>query len=352
MTKPGYRIIAFQIFLLIGGLLVIEGVLRMKGYKPGDLAPNWLNFHPVDSIYDIHQFYTNSQGVLVADSNYWEAQKIHVNEEGFRSRDFNQIDTSKKKILFIGDSFTWGLSAKPLDSCFVDLIRGVTNYEVINLGIPATDPPQYALLASEYILRFKPEMVFVIFFMGNDLMQEDRMIRPGEPFYYYTNAGAVQADIDGRHFKSAADAYKYLVNEKYFLLHPNNCLEWIISKSALLSRLYSIRFRIKEKMEFERSIKDSHITKKYLKAIKDIARENHVPFKFVLIPEIKEADMSSEKSLKRYADILQDNDLRDDWLIPANTAGNFTPYPDAHLNNGGHKKYADFLLRFLSQNVK
>ena len=351
MSEKRKRIL-FQISFIAVAFLIIEVILRFKGYQPGDLKPNWLNFKPVDSLYVIHDYYTNPEGILVADSLYWAKENVHVNEDGFRSPNFSKLDSAKKKILFIGDSFTWGMSASPVtDHCFVDLVRNETNYEIINLGIPAADPVQYSLLAQKYIPQLQPDFVLVIFFMGNDLMKQDRKVIPSEPFYYYTNAGALLADMDGLHFKTAQAAYNYFVNEKYYLHQPKNIFEKIISKSSLLSRLYSVRFRIEEKLEFENMVNDTRITKQYLTAIKTVAKQNHIPLKFVLIPEVKEADVPIEKYIKKYKDLLSDSALQKDWLIPQNKKSFFNNYPDAHLNNQGHRFYADYLKSFLKDSL-
>ena len=347
MSEKRKRIL-FQISFVFFSMLIIEVVLRAIGYKPGDMKPKWLNFHQVDSLYVINNFYTDPDGILLADSLDWAKNGIHINEGGFRSPNFSKLDSTKKKILFIGDSFTWGMSAEPLaGNCFVDLIRNETNYEVINLGIPVADPVQYEMLAQKYISALKPDYVFVIFFMGNDLMKEDRKVIPGSPFYYYSNAGALLADMDGHHFKSAQEAYNYFLNEKYYLHQPKNILEKIVAKSSLLSRLYSVRYQIQEKLEYEHVVKDTRITKKYLWQIKEIARENQVPLKFVLIPEIKEAEWPLTKYTEKYKDILADTILKKDWLLTKNSKVNYNDYPDGHLNNLGHRLYANLIESFL-----
>lgn len=185
--------------------------------------------------------------------------------------------------------------------------------------------------------------------MGNDLMMEDRQVNPSEPWCYFTNAGAVFTDMDGNHFKSAAGAYNYYANEKYFLHKPANAFEWVISKSALLSRLYSLRFRIQEKIRYEHVVKHTEVTKKYLNGIRSIAALYHTPLKFVLVPEIKEADMSTKDYEKKYSDLLNDGELKDYWLIPANSKSNFNDYPDGHLSNKGQRHYADYLEGFLNK---
>ncbi len=144
------KILLFQFSFIAVSLILIEFALRYMGYQPGDMKPNWLNFQPVDSLYVVHDYYTNSEGLLVADSLHWAQQNIHINEGGFRSPDFSKLDSTKKKILLIGDSFTWGMSASPVvDHCFADLVRNETDFEIINTGIPAADPVQYSLIAQK-----------------------------------------------------------------------------------------------------------------------------------------------------------------------------------------------------------
>ena len=193
----------FQVCFIAIACIAIEISLRFMGYPPGDLRPNWLWFRPVDSLYVIPDFYTNERGLLVASKDYWSKEDIYINNDGFRGGDFEKLDSTRarKRILFIGDSFTWGMSASPFqDSSFCDILGRDSAFEVINTGIPAADPPQYLKIAETYIPQLKPDFVFVVFFEGNDLMKEERKVTPGRQFYYWTNAGAVLADIDGRHY--------------------------------------------------------------------------------------------------------------------------------------------------------
>jgi hypothetical protein len=347
------KILLFQLSFLAVAFVVIEITLRVMGYRPGDMKPNWLNFHPVDSLIISDVFYTNSEGLLVANRNH-PTHVEFINHDGYRSKEFDQVDTTKKKIMFIGDSFTWGFSAQPIkNNCFADIVGNETDYEIINLGIPAADPPQYAAVAKKFIPRFKPEIVLVVFFMGNDLMTYDRAIAPNKPVQHFTNAGVIYADMDGRHFATAKEAYHYVTAEKYFLFHPTNVFEWIISKSALLSRLYSVRFRYEEKARYEKMVKHTELTKKYLRAIKEVAEENGSAVRFVLIPEVKEADMTVTAYIDKYGDLLRDSTLQNYWWIPpTNAKAYYNDYPDAHLNNKGHRFYGDFLKEQLKRDFK
>jgi hypothetical protein len=336
------------VFVLTLGLAEI--FMRMKGYKPGDISPVWFNFRPVDTLRLEHFFYTNTDGILVADSSYWARHNIAINQDGFRSPAFANVDSNKKKVLFIGDSFAWGKSAQPITNCFVDLVRRETGLEVINLGIPGADPVQYFMLAHKYIPILKPDVVFVMFFMGNDLMLEDRKVMEGHSFCYATNAGMLFADIDGRYFSTAQQAYNYVSNEKYYLHKPDNLLEQVISKSAVLSRIYALKFRIREKLKYEHAVKESSVTRKYLTGIDSLARIYHAHIKLVLIPEYKEADMDTATYKKRYADLLLNGDIKNDWLLFKNSKSDFNNYPDGHLNNQGHRYYADLIEKYLKEN--
>lgn len=346
------KILLFQLGFVLISMAIIEIVLRARGYQPGNIKPDWSNFAAVDTLREI-KFHMNAEGLIVADSAYWASRGLAINADGFRTHDLSKTDPTKKKLLLIGDSFVWGLSAAPVkEKCFAALLQTDTSYQVFNLGIPLADPVQYSGLARKYITQLKPDYVFVFFFMGNDLMQDDRQLAPGKAFYFSTNAGGIAANIDGKQFTTAQQAYEYLLNKKFFLGKPESVIETIAAQSALLSRLYSLRYRVEEKVKFERTVKDTRITKNYLKQIQQEAAKNNVPVKFILIPELKEADMPLDKYTKKYSDLLTDSILSTDWLIFQNSKDNYTPYPDGHLSNKGHQFYANCLQGFLKNVIE
>src|SRR5688572_24607906 len=93
--------ILFQLTFLVTAFIIIEIVLRLKGYQPGDMKPNWLNFAPVDTLIVLDDYYTNKDGILVANPKR-STPTEYINSDGFRTKEFSAIDASKKKILFIG----------------------------------------------------------------------------------------------------------------------------------------------------------------------------------------------------------------------------------------------------------
>jgi lysophospholipase L1-like esterase len=347
------KYIASQVLLAICLFFLAEIFVRHQGYAPGDLRPNWSNFHPVDSLIVYNDFIVDSTGILIANKDFFKTSNISINSNGFRAPEFADMNTVKHKILLIGDSFTWGLTAKPLDSCFADLLKTKVEGIVINTGIPSADPAQYEAIAHRYIPMLRPEKVIVMFYLGNDIMPRPRPAIPYKPFYYYTNAGAMMADDGPVHLNSAHEAYDYYTHQKFFLIHPVGFLHKVIEKSALLSRMYSLKYRWEEKKEADHAISDMSVTQKYLYSIVEICRRNHCALQVILIPEIKEADKPISFFEKRYMGFFADSILSKYTYIPeGNSPINYTPYPDGHLNNEGHRFYAQKIAERLAQMKK
>lgn len=342
-----------NISLLAVLLIVVELLLRLTNHQPGNLTPNWANFKPVDRLIEYHHFITDSNGLIVANKPYFDSLHIDINNNGFRTPEWPSIDSTKKTDLFIGDSFTWGLSANPLTACFVDLVRNQSANNIVNLGIPVADPLQYEMLAQQYIPKFKPQQVFVMLYLGNDIMQNDRNIVAYKPLYFYTNAGAMLASDGNRTFTSAAEAYRYYMEEKYFLRHPTTIFQKAASKSAIITLLYAIHMRWVEKQQYNKSIAEMTFTKQHLYAIAKHCKANHSKLHIVIIPEQKEANKDSAYFKNRYKALFADTILGPFvWLPTGINKSLYTAYPDAHLNNAGHQFYAKQILGLLSDSEK
>ncbi|MCB0510440.1 MAG: SGNH/GDSL hydrolase family protein, partial [Bacteroidetes bacterium] len=96
------------------------------------------------------------------------------NQEGFRSIEFDNYKSNKIKVLLIGDSFVWGMTAKPYYNSFADILLA-RNYQVFNAGIASVDPIQYWGICKNYFDKIDPDLVIVNFFEGNDLITKERI---------------------------------------------------------------------------------------------------------------------------------------------------------------------------------
>jgi hypothetical protein len=334
--------------ILILMAILLELLSRAMGYEPGNLAPSWANFKKVDSLIVYNHFYTNENGIVVANKDHFKQQQTFINQAGFRNKEFENLDTQKAKILLIGDSFTWGLSADPLSSSFADILKKDTTYETINCGIPVADPVQYEAIAKLYIPKIKPQLVFVILYLGNDIMMTDRKIIPHKPLYFFTNAGAMMAEDNGQIFQSAQEAYNYYRNEKYFISTPQSITEKLALKSALISLILGLENRWLEKQKLEDIITQLTVTKNHLRSLSEICAKNKCLFRFILLPKMEEANRKEVFFRKKYAAIFLDADIGKECVLPSTlTAADYKPNPDGHLNNNGHEKIA----KILHQNI-
>ncbi|KPK00430.1 MAG: hypothetical protein AMK71_08325 [Nitrospira bacterium SG8_35_4] len=150
-------------FLL--GFLALEGLSRIGQTLSDDLNskdyfkqfchydPMWMDFSPVLG-------WVRKPGFKGKIKGY--ERKFDSN--GFISADTAQIaDTNKPKILFIGDSNTFGMGV-PTEFTFVEQVdKSLPDINVINLGVMGYTSYQGYKTLEEYGLKLKPAMIVVSF---------------------------------------------------------------------------------------------------------------------------------------------------------------------------------------------
>ena len=103
--------------------------------------------------------------------------QARINNLGFRDRDFAVRRSGAKRVLAIGDSFTygWGVDAKDSWPKVMEgeLRRGGLEIEVANLGAPGAGPREYSALAERAIPLLRPDLIVVAMLQADDLFQAD-----------------------------------------------------------------------------------------------------------------------------------------------------------------------------------
>ncbi|MGO9570367.1 MAG: alginate O-acetyltransferase AlgX-related protein [Desulfomonilaceae bacterium] len=129
-------------------------------------------------IYPSYIFYENSYNRFRG--------KPFADDYDFRlnSRGFKDVERKKEKepnvyrILGLGDSFAFGVV--PYRFNFLTLLEKQLSHcgkvEVMNMGIPWLDPEDYLSVLVHEGLEFKPDLVMVCFFIGNDFLPNDRSV--------------------------------------------------------------------------------------------------------------------------------------------------------------------------------
>ncbi len=280
------------------------------------------------------------------------------NSDGFRSIAFKQYNTSKKKILLIGDSFTWGHSAWPISNCFADelLSRG---YIVYNTGISGADPAQYHAIAKKYITELKPDYVITNFFMGNDplhltindsIKYYDREVRPFQPIHYSTNAGNLIAAPQGVYFSTADSAYDFVLT--YYKVPTNTKFNKAMAATALgtfiwmqLHKRGLVSIDVQKYawywQEAAKHYSQTPYCNEYLHQIDSLSTANNCKHFLISINDMEPNKYGKPSQLPNMFQGLKY------YNSPVERPG-YNP-KDYHYNNEGNKQHADFIEKLINE---
>ena len=336
-----------------------ELILRAKGFRPGYLHTGTGPFTPLTHGQDIQPsqaFFTDSTAIFRAQPDSFNNQPgYYINRHGFRSPEWETIDTTRPRLLLIGDSFLWGATAKPIDSAFADHIARA-GYTTINLGIPGADPDQYLLLAQRYIPQFQPDAVLLFFYMGNDAIWERRKLQPYKNRYFVTQTlGWLNPYMDHRaHLGDLNTTYQYYLQR--FAIPRTHWINSLAAQTCITTLLWQAKYHyIGGQHRWAPALKDSieqsialfnadsgALSAEYLHQISAIAQTHTIPIYFFLIP----LHTNIEQPLAKHPRLAQSIT----WHTPPDLqTSDYHPWPDGHFTTATHRKYADFVLSTLLQ---
>ncbi len=350
----------FLVLVNLVGLLILVGVaevaLRVWGFHPGHLEMGWTDFQalPRDTKLTVrHDFYTDSLGIFKAsDKPEMHGPGIVINAMGFRGPEFEPADTRRKKVMLIGDSFTWGATARPIDSAFADLLRRPA-WQVMNFGIPGADPDQYARIAEVYIPQVNPDVVCVFFYMANDVMQLPQHVGPYQNRYHITNVGWLNPFLDGDYIGDAQATYKYCAER--LTIPPTNWLNRVCRLTCVGTLLWRGLVRMKWIQEHHSPAIQARVdaaqilrlqgpySLPHLQKIQAICAERNIPFRLFLIPthnDIRKPTPQENETLFRGIEVGYCDGL---------TTADYNDRPDGHFNNAGHRKMAQYVATSLQK---
>jgi hypothetical protein len=127
----------------------------------------------------------NSSGVITS----FRTMHYKHNNLGLRDEEFT-LD-SRPTILFLGDSFVWGLDSEP-DERFTNLLKAkIPDYKILAAGVSGFGTDQEYLLLKRLWPKVKPAVVVLIFCSQNDRLDNRANIRYAS---YYKPYFATQSD--------------------------------------------------------------------------------------------------------------------------------------------------------------
>lgn len=308
-------------------LIVLEGLLRVVGVAPifdaHHAAMPDLPAEPELAQYP--RFITDDDGFWVANPDL-----PYINEGGFRSPPLDEDPGERPTVVFIGDSFTWGESAKPLENSFVDLVRNA-GYRTVNLGIMGIGPVQYAAMAEKFLPDLAPDAVVLVFYPGNDFEYEPP-VTPGHPRYYLTEELILAA--------YSPDGAPWSFEESYSQFAGTLGA----SPAARLRRaLYSSRLvSVLSGMVSDNDMRDKTLPTviESIERLRAATLAVDATFELVIAP-VRPELQDSQNNNTYCAQVLSAFDPQ----IPEGFDANcFAPMPDTHFNNHGHNRFAEFVL--------
>ncbi|MGE0707641.1 MAG: hypothetical protein AB7N76_08240 [Planctomycetota bacterium] len=145
-------------------LLLLEVGLRLSGWQIRSM-------HPLGSLSHYHPTRGREHvpgREVVLEGGAFKPLTFRINRFGFRDpHDTPPERRAKKRVVVVGDSFTWGWGVGEEDT-FTEKLAPQLGAEVVNMGHNAYGTGQEWLLLREDGMKWKPDVVLVGFFLGND----------------------------------------------------------------------------------------------------------------------------------------------------------------------------------------
>jgi hypothetical protein len=282
-----------KISIIILGLVCAAGVLEalLRTFLP---QPDYGTLRKQGRCYqsDKNLYVTHKPNTACENSAAEYSVSMHINNGGFRTA--KPVSTNKpngiKRILFIGDSYTFGHGVQDQESYPSQLTTLLNTQkervEVLNAGVPGVGLDWYYMYLKEKAFAWNPDLIVVGIFLGNDLFDAtyfDKTIRDSQGFPTKIGTSEEYLDSDGtRTISKTPLRYKIpiLRNSHLFLFvverlygHPLFYDSIVLNGSACFLRPDC------------RDL-DSYISQaeKLIGGMKDIARAHNTPIVFALLP--------------------------------------------------------------------
>ncbi len=356
--RPGSRLISRLIrsiataaIVTLTSLIALEMLLSAAGlasYYPSSPADYELSVMPwwVCGDAGCRYDYDHVQSACAA---YTLSGRIcSINKQGYAgSEDFALPADweNRARIILLGDSFTWGMSADAGSSYAETLARLLPQAIIWNTGIPGTGSNQARLVFDHYAPSLRPQLT-VLGFVDNDF--DDNLM----PVDSWVNALDAQNrlihlrkyEIDAEERVIELDLYTLGYIRAYGVFPPSSELERLLG----VTRLGTLLLRLKETAAApmaapEKLERRRQVTRQHLLELKAAVLASGSELLVVLVPW--PADVSTAGRRFRIAEGLM-RELEIPYLNPISildAAADFAARPDRHWSNSGHRKVGELL---------
>lgn len=298
---------------------------------------------------------------------------ITTNSQGMRWREVPLTPSTRKRIAFVGDSFTFGLWADTVENSFVGVFEreaGADEFEALNFGVPGFGYADIELLIREQVLQFRPHCIVVMSYNGNDFL--DTYL--GLERYSVARNGVLNLNRDvlerkiPEQFRREGFKLRRLLVEKVYVLRLLKAAVQGVGrgKSApremAANRSYSsnLFWSRREYPKFAVEAKD--VSLGVLAKIHALCRQNQVELRIVTIPSIEQVhapaafrdDYLRDLPQRHLQEFARTNSIPFLDLLPGlskyarEEEKDLYHLADGHLNNEGHRVTGVLLASFFT----
>lgn len=281
---------------------------------------------------------------LLAEQRRIQLYEYRKNSLSLRDRDYALAKPpGKKRILILGDSFTYGMGVPNDENIFPEIIERRLNalelntapdgVEVLNAGLPATLTEHWVDLLEKTAAEFQPDVVLVVFFLRDGT----RVMFIPEFFM------KIRADIVARNERSSW----------YQRLYSFRLLRDALDRRDI-SRIYTQRF-LNAYFGNDGETREWQVAQGNLLRLRDLARSHSADMGLVIFPVL--VQLTDAYPFQPICDLLADfcevNDIPVHDLMDAFRGRNasqlwVSPW-DQHPNPRGHALVAESLMPFVLQ---
>src|ERR1700761_6844953 len=167
----GLRSIGVSLLMTLVMLVALEGILRLANFR---ILRDSSSERSLTYQYDPELGWApvaNSDAVVTND------RTIHAHHNSLGLRDIEFVRDNRPAMLFIGDSFVWGLDVEA-DERFTDLLRPrLPAYNLVNAGVSGYGTDQEYLMMQRLWPAIEPKVVVLVFCTANDRLDNSTSVR-------------------------------------------------------------------------------------------------------------------------------------------------------------------------------
>ncbi len=322
--NPWISLVIFNLFLSV---LIFSSVeYALKVFTPDWLANRMIYLNPnakstivefsdnplkeIQKKNEKNEFISFEPNSKINLSHYEYSNEFNMDKFGGRkvtSESNNDIDTLEK-IIFIGDSFTFGVGVED-NEVFCSLAQKDINPQILNFGRPGSSLPRdinlIKLRLPDLIRKYKINNIIFCWFLGNDAAD----ILNFKKVRIENKDDLLNHDTDILTKLNKFVFYNRFLNKIYLIQYVRQKVMNIIKDEKNMDPVFHL---FKNKKEYTNRF--SKLTDNYLNELNKISKEYNFKLTFLLIPDRYQINDKKRELLKKQYNISPE--LQIDYLMP------------------------------------